>query len=93
MDVTLPPTLGIDENEKDNKSFTIFPNPASDVVNFSFKNIDTTTLVISIYNNTGALIDTVRNTTSYHVNHLPTGIYYVVFTDGTLKETKKLVIK
>lgn len=92
MDVTLPPTLGINEFEND-KSFTISPNPASDVVNFSLKNIESTNLVITIYNNNGALIDTVRNTTTYHVNHLPTGIYYVVITDGTLKQSKKLVIK
>ncbi|MCC9070277.1 T9SS type A sorting domain-containing protein [Flavobacterium sp. F-65] len=93
MDVILPPTLGINESEKNTKSFAIFPNPASDVVNFSFKNIDTTTLVITIYNNTGALIDTVRNTSSYNVKNLPTGIYYVVLTDGTVKQSKKLVIK
>jgi hypothetical protein len=92
LDVTLPPTLGVNEFEND-KSFTISPNPASDVVNFTFKNIESTNLIITIYNNAGTLIDTVRNTTSYHVNHLPTGVYYVVITDGTLKQSKKLVIK
>jgi hypothetical protein len=92
-DYTLPPTLGIPGVDSESKSFAIFPNPTSDVVNFSFGNIDAATLVITIYNNNGALIDTVRNTSSYNVKNLPTGIYYVVITDGTFKQSKKLLIK
>ncbi|MCV9930157.1 M43 family zinc metalloprotease [Flavobacterium sp. LS1R49] len=93
-DYTLTPTLGIPNVDLENKSFTIFPNPASDIVNFSFKNINTDdAMVITIYNNNGALIDTVRNTFNYDVKKLPTGIYYVLFTNGSIKQTKKLVVK
>mgnify|MGYP006188496559 FL=1 len=71
----------------------MFPNPASDVVNFSFENINSANAVITIYNNNGVVIDIVRNTTSYTIKDLPTGIYHVILTDGSFKQSKKLLVK
>lgn len=75
------------------RSFTLYPNPASDVVNFNFNNIDVTKVKITIYNSTGNLIDIVRNTTSYSVNTLRKGVYIVVATDGNFIEKKKLLVE
>ncbi len=76
------------------KSFAMYPNPASDVVNFSFKNLNASTIKITIYDSTGNLIDVLQNNvTSYPVNHLRKGIYIVVATDGNFTENKKLLIK
>lgn len=75
------------------KSFTMYPNPASDVVNFNFANIDVAKVKVSIYNSTGNLVDVVRNTTSYSVNSLRKGVYIVVATDGNFIEKKKLLVE
>ena len=76
------------------KSFSMYPNPASDVVNFSFKNLNSTSIKITIYDSTGNLVDVLQNNvTSYPVNHLRKGIYIVVATDGSFTENKKLLIK
>jgi hypothetical protein len=94
LDINLP-LAGAEANDplNGNKSFTMFPNPASDVVNFSFENVDSANAVITIYNNNGVVIDTVRNTSNYTVKNLPTGIYHVILTDGAFKQSKKLLIK
>lgn len=94
LDITLP-LAGAEAKDvlNENKSFTMFPNPATNVVNFSFENINSETAVITIYNNNGVVIDTVRNTSSYTIKNLPTGIYHVILTDGIFKQSKKLLIK
>jgi hypothetical protein len=75
------------------KSFTMFPNPASDVVNFSFNNLDISKIKITIYDSNGGVMDVLENTTTYSVNHLREGVYIVVATDGNFIENKKLLVK
>jgi hypothetical protein len=94
LDINLPLAgAEADDSLNQNKSFAMFPNPASDVVNFTFENINSTNAVITIYNNNGVVIDIVRNTSSYTIKNLPTGIYHVILTDGTFKQSKKLLVK
>ncbi|WP_070907767.1 M43 family zinc metalloprotease [Flavobacterium tructae] len=75
------------------KSFTMYPNPASDVVNFNFANLNLADTKITIYDSTGNVIDIVKNTLSYPVNRLRKGVYIVVATDGSFTDTKKLLVK
>ncbi|WP_264531230.1 M43 family zinc metalloprotease [Flavobacterium sp. N502540] len=75
------------------KSFTMYPNPASDVVNFNFANLNLADTKITIYDSTGNVIDIVKNTVSYPVNRLRKGVYIVVATDGSFTDTKKLLVK
>ena len=94
LDINLP-LSGAEGNDllMGKKSFSMFPNPATDVVNFNFENVNIPTAVITIYNNVGAVIDTVRNTSSYTLKNVPTGIYHVVLTDGNFTQRKKLIVK
>lgn len=76
------------------KSFVMYPNPASEVVNFSFKNLNAPSIKITIYDSTGNLVDVLQNNvTSYPVSQLRKGVYIVVATDGSFTENKKLLIK
>lgn len=76
------------------KSFVMYPNPASEVVNFSFKNLNAASIKITIYDSTGNLVDVLQNNvTSYPVSQLRKGVYIVVATDGSFTENKKLLIK
>jgi len=75
------------------KSFTMYPNPVSDVVNFNFLNLNSSSIKITIYDSTGAVVDVLENVTSYPVHRLRKGVYIVVATDGSFTEHKKLLVK
>lgn len=75
------------------KSFSMYPNPASDIVNFNFSNLSTSGIKITIYDSTGGVVEVLENATSYPVNRLRKGFYIVVATDGSFIESKKLLVK
>ncbi|OCB78589.1 M43 family zinc metalloprotease [Flavobacterium crassostreae] len=89
LDVVLATT----EYELEPKSFTMYPNPASDVVEFSFNKLNLDKITLTIYTINGVVVDVVKKPTSYSVAHLAKGMYIVVATDGNFTETKKLVVK
>ena len=76
------PTATNPEFEKD--VFTMYPNPATDVVMFN-KNID-----VEIYTLNGKKIISERNTNRVDVSHLEAGVYLVKTANGNIQ---KLVIK
>ncbi len=71
----------------------MYPNPASDVVNFDFANLDLASIKVTIYDSTGNVVDVVNNATSYPTYRLIKGVYIVVATDGSFTESKKLLVK
>lgn len=74
--------------------FSIYPNPASDVININSSEILNAT--ISIVDLTGKVVKTASMnslTTSVNTSGLNDGIYYVTITDGTSIATEKVVIK
>ncbi len=75
------------------KSFSMYPNPASDIVNFNFSNLNTSGIKITIYDSTGIVVDVLENVTSYPVHRLRKGFYIVVASDGSFTESKKLLVK
>lgn len=106
VDITLPNASKLGLNTKEiigmeegiikptqEKKFDLYPNPTSSEVNFSLQNIDISTATITIYNQSGIIIDTISKTTNYSVRHLVKGIYLIKITDGKYSEVKKLVIK
>lgn len=84
--------VGPEEMDQE-KTFMMYPNPASDVVNFSFTNLDVSKIRITIYDSNGAIVDVLENTATYTVNNLRRGVYIVVATDGNFIEKKKLLVK
>ncbi|MFH6995736.1 M43 family zinc metalloprotease [Flavobacterium sp. FlaQc-48] len=87
-------SLGAGQDQIDfPKSFAMYPNPATDLVNFNFTNLNLASIKITIYDSTGGVVAVLENATSYPVYQLRRGIYIVVATDGSFTESKKLLIK
>ncbi len=86
--------VGIDEVDSHESNLSIYPNPASSMLNIALGNNETTTSV-SIFNMAGQkVIDTIvpAGTTNSTINvaDLPKGVYNVVLNDGS---SKKLIVK
>lgn len=80
------------ESIKSQPSVSIYPNPASSIVNISTKNATS----IKVINSIGQTIYTSNvnsSTQSIDVSNFATGIYFVEISNTTEKITKKLVIK
>lgn len=66
---------------KDNYSFTLYPNPATD--HFTVQGAESLSDVkVNIYTNFGKLVSTSANKENVDVSHLPTGIYIVTLTNN-----------
>lgn len=86
------------QNEKQNGSFRIFPNPAREEVNFEY--VLNRPSNVEVYTSMGKLVDTVSlNPTKHHYcwkhRNLPAGTYLLKLTSGTDKTiiVQKLVIE
>ncbi len=77
------PVLGLQELS-DDESFTMFPNPAAERVNFS-KEDD-----YRLYDYSGRLVKQVSNATEMSLSGLSSGVYIINNSNGT---PKKLVVK
>ena len=90
-------TLSATEFQKENV-FTMYPNPAKDVVNLDY-NLTDTNATVSIYDVTGRLIhevalDSVSGTRELNVSSYPAGMYMIVVKQtGTILWQNKLIIK
>jgi len=70
--------------------FTIFPNPASQVINIrSKKNINK----IEIFNLQGRLIKRVKNQDSMRIHTINPGIYFIKIYGGSSLNIKKIIIE
>lgn len=90
--------MGVNEATFD-KTFVIYPNPASGIFHVMFTNERNESLSMEIMNNLG---QTIRNidlansndiNTSINVSDMRTGVYYVKTTLGNNSVVKKLVIQ
>jgi hypothetical protein len=75
--------LGVSENEVENNSFSIYPNPATDILYINLANNQTPKTQILIYNSIGNLIETkeVIGQTQINISNLPSGLYFVRATN------------
>ena len=80
--------------EVKNITFTIFPNPAKDMI--SIQSLNNTLKFWKIYNTTGELIitgDIYESTNSIVVDNLQAGVYFVqVLDDNNFSSIQKLTI-
>jgi D-alanyl-D-alanine carboxypeptidase len=81
---------------EDNNEFTMFPNPARDVLTVRY-NGNENTKHLSVFDGTGRAVKTVtimsKNENSINVSELKNGIYYVkLIGDGKTNITRKLII-
>ena len=87
--------LGIDDNERRNIDFNVFPNPAQDKVMISFDNSSGTQARIAIYDLSGKMqLEQFSdlNTNTIDVSNLSPGIYFVeLIANG--KGVQKIVIQ
>ena len=90
-------TLRTDEFQQENV-FTMYPNPAKDVVNLAY-NLTDTNAIVSIYDVTGRLVhevalDSVSGTRELNVSSYPAGLYMLVVKQAdTILWQHKLIIK
>ncbi|MEO8147005.1 MAG: T9SS type A sorting domain-containing protein [Bacteroidia bacterium] len=89
----IPPT-GIAENESN--VLNIYPNPATDEINFSFSKNNFEPVKVLISDVTGKTIDAFNINSSqfkYKNKSLKPGVYFVKITSGKKETIKKLVIQ
>ncbi len=83
--------------EKVSSSFSIYPNPVSDLVTLSFDNQNISNLDIRIYNLMGDLVHSEElsnsNESQINIQELSDGIYTLSIDSNGLIENKKLIIK
>ncbi len=81
---------GIGEN--DANGYSIYPNPATDVLNISGTNISK----VEILNQSGQLVrsaNDINGKQSLNIADLPAGVYFVKVTNSTSVNTEKLIVK
>jgi hypothetical protein len=63
--------------------FTVYPNPASDIIYFDEATLGTEIQTITIFNTSGAIVKTIKGHTTDHINiaNLATGTYTIVLND------------
>jgi CubicO group peptidase (beta-lactamase class C family) len=76
----------------DNQQFSVYPNPAKDVVNLTFKSIpsDFTGQILDI---NGRILKTFKNEKTIAIHDLPNGFYALklIYTEGSLWGTKTFI--
>jgi len=90
----------IAENSNDPNKLIIYPNPATDVMNFMLILDNNESISLDIYNSTGALIRSIEKrsyTKGTHrqtidINDLPTGIYIAVANFGNRSINQKFLV-
>ncbi len=97
--VIYPSGVGLNEGEYIKNNISIYPNPASDVLNIEFNHIqDANFKTVLIYNTLGELIHEeellLKNSVaSFHTNELPNGVYYLFLkSDRSINVSKRFVV-
>ncbi|HET6992874.1 MAG TPA: T9SS type A sorting domain-containing protein, partial [Bacteroidia bacterium] len=91
------PCLGFMENDLEN-AISVYPNPASDHLNFKWNASGTKYFDVHLYNSIGAEVMRsekikVNSVTEnkIDISQLPAGIYLMVIENGTDRVTRKIV--
>ncbi len=90
----VPQTSGIESFE--NADFVVYPNPASEVLNFKFpKNIDPKSIQsLLIYNVNGSVLQTVSNhVNSIDLKYFSKGIYFLKLNANGQSYTTKFIVR
>ena len=88
--------LGNKSLSKNDFKFSVYPNPATDVLNINIENLEGNASV-SVYDIVGKQVATSKlnnGTNTLNVENLTAGVYfYSIRKDNTIIETKKVVIQ
>ena len=92
-----PVVLGNHMSENEQSGFTVFPNPASDLVAIQWKNINTSDIRIELFDVTGKLLQNTRmyqgTTMAYFdTRSLYEGMYIIRIMSGTDVLSKKIMV-
>ncbi len=78
-----PISTGIDATDIHNELFKVYPNPATDLVNFDFIDNVPAEFTIQLFNTSGQLVSQNKNQASIDVNELSSGMYmYQLIAEG-----------
>ncbi|WP_299896121.1 glycoside hydrolase family 11 protein [uncultured Aquimarina sp.] len=95
LDVSVDNTvLGVDDLQKPNSYFDIYPNPAKDVAHVNF-NISNQEKKLEVYNVSGKIVLSKNygaTETITEIENLPKGMYFVVLNTNNNNAAKKLII-
>lgn len=85
--------LSITDNELNNSDFTLYPNPAEEVIFIGTKTSDSS---FKIHNSNGRVMSSGKlksGNNKIEVATLADGIYFITVTDGKMKTSKKFIKK
>ena len=88
--------IGLDNLPINNLAINIYPNPASDIVNFEINNANKEVLTLNIYNIIGSLVMTKtisQEKNQVNVGDLLNGIYLIEIRSSDSMKRQKLIIK
>ena len=87
--------LGIDKIKTWGNNISVFPNPANDILNFDFSNIETQNLKLSIYNNVGQKVyeNISFQDKQIDISKFNTGLYFVEFQSESNTKMLKFLKK
>ena len=88
--------IGLDNLPINNLAINIYPNPASDIVNFEINNANKEVLTLNIYNIIGSLVMTKtisQEKNQVNVGELLNGIYLIEIRSSDSMKRQKLIIK
>ena len=87
--------LGIDKIKTWGNNISVFPNPANDILNFNFSNIETQNLKLSIYNNVGQKVyeNISFQDKQIDISKFNTGLYFVEFQSESNTKMLKFLKK
>ena len=80
----------LDINNNNDLRFSMYPNPANNIINIETKNQEMIT--IAVFDILGKQVVATQNTTRVNITNLNSGIYLVQVSQGNATTTKKLVI-
>ena len=96
--VELPLVTSVLESVLDKNSISVFPNPATSVVNINYTLLEDSFVNIDLYDITGTLVQTTTpgyilkstQTNSIDISTLSSGIYFLRIAAGNMITTRKV---
>lgn len=93
-------TLGIDSETGTRDGLSLYPNPASDIVNLMITDMSLTGIIINIFDGNGKLIESRQvvnkkagsSFENFDVSNYHNGIYFMVISSGNHVKTLKLTV-
>ncbi len=87
---------GVSEQTRENNAFSLFPNPASDILTMNIENRNITDFTLNIYNVMGELVRSEllkQNPQQITISDLNNGIYFAEIKSGEGIEKQKIIIQ